>query len=409
MVEDILFENEKARQLYQEYKGKNPIGTAKINLKGSLVSKPIYEIPIRFLRYNDANFRIRHQVDAITKEEDFSPIEDENEDQSWIQEQLYQADKKTNDDIYRSIEIYGQKEPLIVRQADAIVVDGNRRLMTLNRLLKGGHVRFETAQVIVVEEDLSDTEWLELEARYQFEKPTKSSYDNINEAKILQRLYDIHKDYDAVALRADSKSKFVENRILTLSLIDSYLERIGLKDRYSKIPSFELFRVLAEQLDKNERTYSPEELVEFENYGLNLISLRIINDEASKNSEEEDNGDDKVNIDDRTFRNLLKAYSLESAKDALTQTVSSSTLKNLDEMKKVRSDFSNDVSTAFVIQQANKQANEPLRMITLAINHLKNVQTFKGNTRNDVTHKLGELINELARIRTIMEHERTTI
>lgn len=408
-TQEPFLENDQARLLYRTLKSEEQKGNHNVFIKEKWESKPVYRVPIDILRYNDSNFRIRHQVDFKVESEGMPLIDEDIEDQTWIEDILNSEDpevKRLNTLLYQSIQKYGQKDPVIVRLADAVVVDGNRRYMTLNRLVRDGHAEFKFVDVVIIEEELTDVEWLELEARYQYEKDAKSEYDNINEAKMLKKLFDIYKDYEAVAKRVNSKKAHVEMRIATLSLIDSYLEKLGSKNNYSRISSFTLFEELAKEQERKAAVLSPKELHELEVTGLNVITLKSVLEESKKKSRLEDEArEEDGSIDDRTFRKMLKTFTLEPAKSVLTQTVKGDTLLNYEEMKKVKSDFMNDVSTAILIQEAHKQSKEPLRMINLAISHLKSIQNLKGNARSPIVQAIGDVTKELNRIRQMLMSE----
>ncbi|MFC5703053.1 ParB N-terminal domain-containing protein [Cohnella faecalis] len=408
-TQEPFLENEQARLLYRITKTESQKGSYNVFIQDRLKNKPVYKVPIDLLRYNDNNFRIRHQVDYKVESEGITLIDEDIEDQTWIEDILNADDpdvKRVNTFLSQSIKKYGQKDPVIVRLADAVVVDGNRRLMTLNKLVLEGNAEFKVVDAVIIDEELTDIEWLELEARYQYEKDAKSEYDNINEAKMLKKLYDIYNDYDAVAKRVQSRKSHVEMRIATLSLIDSYLEKLGSKNNYSRISSFTLFEELAKEQEKRTEL-TPTELHELEVTGLNVITLKSVIEESNKKSRLVNGVKEDDTIDDRIFRKMLKTFTLEPAKSVLTQTVKGDSLLSYEEIKAVKNDFKNDVSTAILIQEAHKQAKEPLRMINLAISHLKSIQNLKGNARNPIVTAIGDVTRELNRIRQMLMNEQS--
>lgn len=399
----VNLKNSKSRELFNYLHEQVPVGTGKVVIRENEVELfSEYYIPIELLKFNDRNFRIRHQVESKHFEINNSKSDLEESDQTWIFNELLNFDNGKNDAVYNSILLDGLKEAVIVRLSDAVVVDGNRRFMTHKRLVADGYMDFGSIRAIVIDKELTDNEWLELEARYQFEPETKSYYDAINEAMILRDMFKVHGSFEVVARKASSKKSHVESRIYTLDLIEQYLETIGRPNDYSSVPAYALFEELAKELARKKGKLSFEEMLELETTGLNIISLRVLAKEKDLDLESETN-ESEITLDDRNFRKILKAFSLENAKDAMVQTVGSKKVLQISEMKEQASKFIKDINESLIIQDAQKQADEPERMIRLAISHLKTVQKISPDNRNGVVDAIIKVMEELTRIRELVK------
>jgi hypothetical protein len=106
------------------------------------------------------------------------------------------------DDLKQDLLERGQREPAIVT-ADGVLINGNRRTAALRSLLKNdGEVKFRYVQCHVLPADATPEEILFLEAELQVAKDFREGYSWINEALMIEELYEgSGRNWDHVAGR----------------------------------------------------------------------------------------------------------------------------------------------------------------------------------------------------------------
>lgn len=95
----------------------------------------------------------------------------------------------------------GQQDPAIVT-AEGILINGNRRSAALRSLYDDKHLKAQYVKCLVLPEDATAVEILDLEAELQVARDFKEEYSWINEALLIEELYDReNKDFEHVAAR----------------------------------------------------------------------------------------------------------------------------------------------------------------------------------------------------------------
>src|SRR5699024_11000532 len=95
-----------------------------------------------------------------------------------------------------------QREPAVVT-SDGILINGNRRTAALRSLyLDDDNQSARYVKCLVLPEDATPAELLELETELQVARDFKEEYSWINEAFLIEELFDrLGKDFDKVANR----------------------------------------------------------------------------------------------------------------------------------------------------------------------------------------------------------------
>ncbi len=94
--------------------------------------RDVYDVPIELLRYRKDNGRIR--ADVISYEKEFGVLDERlQETQKRLWEMLDRNDPEKNDELERSMQYEGQREPAIIT-CDGFLINGNRRKMTIERI-----------------------------------------------------------------------------------------------------------------------------------------------------------------------------------------------------------------------------------------------------------------------------------
>lgn len=195
------------------------------------VDHEVYSIPIEYLRYNDLNGRIASFVESSKAVGE--PLKSENSKRT-IEEYLWNSDEKANKNTKKSIFEDGQQKPGII-SADGIVLDGNRRLMLLNKLYEEtGNLKFSRFNTIILDESFTEKEIYNLEGYLQFGIDPQAEYKPIEKYLMVNRRIQA-----GMTPREISKSvndRFKEKEIIEFyemfNLMEEYLEYIGSKGNY---------------------------------------------------------------------------------------------------------------------------------------------------------------------------------
>lgn len=158
------------------------VGKKDFFYKGKPRSFDVFEIPLQFLLFNPENGRIaslNKEYEQIYGQSLNSLNEKERTDiiASW----LYKKNKERNDKTYEDIKVKGQMEPGVVT-IDGLIVDGNRRFMTLRRIQEEDGVdRYYKA--VILDHSYEDADYVldikKLETSIQMGADDKLGFDPI--------------------------------------------------------------------------------------------------------------------------------------------------------------------------------------------------------------------------------------
>jgi len=207
---------------------------------------PLIQVPIGLPVYRMENFRTftdqRDYVSAESKGSDYFAAGQESEEVQQAQHQLlYRLALKGKADsvipVSDVLESEGQRQPLLIT-AGGVVVNGNRRLAALRELYAQGSKfsHFSHIDVLVLPEDATAEEIVDIEANLQAVPETKLDYDWIGEAQLINRLVSLGRTHKQVADQLRRKEKDIKYAIQTLAEADLYLkEAPGTSGSYSEI------------------------------------------------------------------------------------------------------------------------------------------------------------------------------
>lgn len=195
------------------------------------VDHEVYSIPIEYLRYNDLNGRIASFVESSKAVGE--PLKSENSKRT-IEEYLWNSDEKANKNTKKSIFEDGQQKPGII-SADGIVLDGNRRLMLLNKLYEEtGNLKFSRFNTIILDESFTEKEIYNLEGYLQFGIDPQAEYKPIEKYLMVNRR--IQAGMTPKEISKSVNDRFKEKEIIEFyemfNLMEEYLEYIGSKGNY---------------------------------------------------------------------------------------------------------------------------------------------------------------------------------
>lgn len=223
---------------------------------------PLIQVPIDLPIYRMENFRTftdqRDYIAAESKGTDYFSAGQESEEAQQAQHQLlYRLALKGKADsivpVAAVLEVEGQREPLLIT-AGGVVVNGNRRLAALRELYAQGSKfsHFSHIDVLVLPQDATAEEIVDVEANLQAVPETKLDYDWIGEAQLINRLVGLGRTHKEVADQLRRKEKDIKYAIQTLAEADLYLkEAPGSEGSYSEIreDAEQLFGDLPKLLD----------------------------------------------------------------------------------------------------------------------------------------------------------------
>ena len=204
-----------------------PYGKQSIFWHGKPTPMDVYEIPLEYLIYNKYNGRILSRTKTLQKQN--RSIDPETEEGKKTIEGLLWDSKKTKNEITKK-DIFekGQLKVGIIT-SDGIVIDGNRRLMLLNKI-KPKYSHFNAIVLpVALEDDSIEVE--KLETTYQMGEDEKQGYNPIEKylkAKeiykklIEQRTHD--ESIKEIAEWMGEEKSVIEDWLGVVKIIDDYLK-----------------------------------------------------------------------------------------------------------------------------------------------------------------------------------------
>lgn len=204
-----------------------PHGRQDILWHGRLEAMNVYDIPLEYLIYNKYNGRILSRTKTLeTQGREINPETEEGK--KVIEDLLWKSKESRNDITKKDLMDKGQLKIGIVTK-DGIVIDGNRRLMLLNRI-KPKYRHFK-AVVLPVALDDDPIEVEKLETTYQMGEDEKLGYNPIEKylkaKQIYQQLSGQCSHEEAIKQIADwmgEDRSVIVDWLEVVNIIDEYLE-----------------------------------------------------------------------------------------------------------------------------------------------------------------------------------------
>ena len=119
-----------------------------------------------------------------------------------------------------------QREPILVTTR-GVVVNGNRRLAAMRELLDESRTiftEFEHVDCLVLPEDATPDDIVDIEAALQGKPETRLDYDWVGDCQLIQRLLDIGRSPQQVAQRLNRKLSEIRNSLAAFSEATTYLK-----------------------------------------------------------------------------------------------------------------------------------------------------------------------------------------
>lgn len=248
---------------------KNPFGKMEIPWNDKLETKNVYQIPLEYLVYNKYNGRILSRTQSLERQNYSINVETE-EGRKRIEELLWNSNESRNKTTQISINNYGQQKVGIITK-DGIIIDGNRRVMFLNRGKKYDYFKTVVLDVTLEENPL---EIEKLETTYQMGEDEKLGY-NATEKYIKSKLL-----YKKLTQKAYSAN--IEKHSPDFNTIDKIATWMGI-DRNEVLKYLDTMEVMDEYLEFLEYDGIYTQLDKREDQFLNLTKwLKTFYRESSK-------------------------------------------------------------------------------------------------------------------------------
>jgi hypothetical protein len=196
---------------------------------------PRVRIPQDLLLYRMENFRtFTDQQEYLAKESlpaNFFHAGQENETVQQIQHGLLAALSRQGraDSVVPVIDVLRtekQREPLLITYR-GVVVNGNRRLAAMRELMDEDEVAnhaFNAVTCLVLPEDASPDDIIEVEAGLQGRPETKLDYDWIGDGQLIKRLFEIGWTERQMTDRLRRKPSEIRNSLAALTEANLYLK-----------------------------------------------------------------------------------------------------------------------------------------------------------------------------------------
>jgi hypothetical protein len=248
-----MLNRKEAKRLIKEFladKTNKPVKTGIKTPLSKSATNNVYRIPIKFLVPNIYNDRIAGRIrefEELNKRElSFDNIEDIDVIYDFIDKEHPKENKTTFEDLKYN----GQREHGIITN-DGIVIDGNRRLMLLRKILslkvselKNLNINkeeFEYFDAIVYLEDLDKKGIIEKETQIQIAREGPITYNRINLYIKIDNMIKLNMSFDDIATFMGHGYKKNDIKIMheTFELMSEYLISIQKKNQFTLIDELE--------------------------------------------------------------------------------------------------------------------------------------------------------------------------
>jgi len=229
---------------------KDPFGKTEIPWEDQLEKMNVYKIPLDLLVYNKYNGRILSRTKSLEKQKQSIDVETDK-GKKLIEKLLWESKFDRNKKTLESIANHGQQKYGIITK-DGIVIDGNRRVMMLNKILENDRFKRKykhfKAVVLPVTSDENPLEIEELETRFQMGEDEKLGYNATEKYLKAKGLYMQLTNSDVINLNKFDKTAIdkisdwmgepkgeIEKYLNTIAVMDEYLEYYDYDGIYTQL------------------------------------------------------------------------------------------------------------------------------------------------------------------------------
>jgi ParB-like chromosome segregation protein Spo0J len=204
------------------------------DFRSQLIKLPLIRLAEDYLIYRMENFRTYVAQHAYLLREkkppDYFLTGQENQSVQELQHHILaklakQGRANSVTPIIDVLRVEKQREPLIITYR-GVVVNGNRRLAGMRELASENVIDFSGfayVDCLVLPPDATTNEIVDIEAALQAKPETRLDYDWIGDCQLIQRLLDLGRNIDQVAIRLNRKASEITNSLSALMEANLYL------------------------------------------------------------------------------------------------------------------------------------------------------------------------------------------
>jgi len=232
----------------------NPFGKTEIPWEDDLQTMKVYKIPLDLLVYNKYNGRILSRTKSLEKQKYNIDVETDI-GKKLIEKLLWESKIDKNKRTLESIAYHEQQKIGIITK-DGIVIDGNRRVMMLNKIMENDRFKkkynYFKAVVLPVTSEENPIEIEELETKFQMGEDEKLGYNATEKYLKAKGLYlqltnsmDINlndfnkKAIDKISDWMGEPESEIKKYLNTMAIMDEYLEYYEYDGIYTQLDSRE--------------------------------------------------------------------------------------------------------------------------------------------------------------------------
>ena len=238
----------------QEIVDREAFMTQEIPWQGKLETMNVYKIPLDLLVYNKYNGRILSRTKSLENQKQKIDVESDS-GKELVARLLWDSKPDRNKKTLKNIYDFEQQKVGIITK-DGIIIDGNRRVMLLNEILKDPKYikKYNYFKAIVLPVTLEENpiEIEELETKFQMGEDEKLGYNATEKYLKANQIYirltkSSHIDLNELNEEAISKisdwmgesSSEVRKYMSTMALMDEYLNYLEYDGIYTQLDSRE--------------------------------------------------------------------------------------------------------------------------------------------------------------------------
>jgi hypothetical protein len=358
-------------------------GKQKVEINGKIEPLDSYILPLSLLQYNHDNrrfnFEIQEHEDSIGRRLDPS----DKQDVEKIKELLL-ADKIEAEKLYSDLKQLGEQREVAAITHDGIVVNGNRRMATIEKLHKENATgKWNELWVIRLPSDISERDLWKIEAGLQLSKEKVADYGPVNNLLMINEGRKAGlSELEIAASMYGWTEKQVKSDLERLTLIDIFLQFMGQPNNYGLIKRFSIhqhFEELQKNLVEKQRSLgtSKKELTKKLEYAFLYLRAHVLHPDVS--------------ITYHDIRTLCKILQDEQATLALTDSFDSH--KDIHKVPVVK--LIDNFDRANDIKKNREDSKKPAKLIERAIAALNGVDRKGKHYKEDkeVKNKLQSLSN----------------
>ena len=222
-------------------KGANKKGLQKVEIGGKIRLLDSYMIPLNYLLYNHANRRFNLEIQEYETSIGRKLDPSDKDDVKKIKELLLQDESEASK-LYEDLKSLGEQREVAAITHDGIVVNGNRRMATIEQLHKEEPTgKWNELWVVRLPEDISEKDLWKIEAGLQLSKEKVADYGPVNNLLMIREGKRAGLSLSEIAASMYGwTEKQVEADLERLNLIDIFLEFFGQPVNYGLIKKFRL-------------------------------------------------------------------------------------------------------------------------------------------------------------------------